>query len=415
MTALRRELRLVLARRGAVALLVVGAMLCAFDAARPTNAAPTGVLGAIVLTSDSNYTYGLALCLGIGLLVGMSYQVLSDVWHTAGVSRPHLVCKVLVASALSALLSRLVVVGAIASGGLVDGVRRGLQWNASTPGLTDGFVKTQARDLGAYVLVAVMGGLVAVAARRRIPAVVLASAIVVPYLPVVGALTNRAPRILDSYPYGPFGALRGALTTNGGILGDDPAHFRTITALAAGVVLFAWLALGFLVSAIPTGAVTLRPSLPLIGRCVAGVATAALIGAIVPKAVGGSVPWQWQPNWRHATSQGWDSRQVAAKWIAAERSGVGSARYVAPPYRQDDVPPSALSAIEGSTATRIEPISRMRGPYRVRALLLVNPPRQSGANLLVDAAEIQLTMAFVDGRWLVRSVGEAAIHIVVDQ
>jgi hypothetical protein len=246
-----------------------------------------------------------------------------------------------------------------------------------------------------------MGGLVAVAARRRIPAVVLASAIVVPYLPVVGALTNRAPRILDSYPYGPFGALRGALTTNGGILGDDPAHFRTITALAAGVVLFAWLALGFLVSAIPTGAVTLRPSLPLIGRCVAGVATAALIGAIVPKAVGGS--------------QGWDSRQVAAKWIAAERSGVGSARYVAPPYRQDDVPPSALSAIEGSTATRIEPISRMRGPYRVRALLLVNPPRQSGANLLVDAAEIQLTMAFVDGRWLVRSVGEAAIHIVVDQ
>jgi hypothetical protein len=412
-TRTRAEVLAVVRRPAAGVLLVLGTVLCAVDAAHPAGREPLGIAGSIVLPADGNLTYGLATALFTALVVTAGHDQLADLWHATGMRLAERLARCLAIAALIGICVRALCVVALAVGGAIDGARRGWQWGSTVP-LND-VARGQGRVLVCYVLAAALGALIALAVRRTTTAVVVGLLMTVPYLPLVGSLTNRARPLLGVLPYGPFGALRGALTGNGAIFGDDPSHARVIAVATAVEVFICWtVVLSVAVMNRSAAAWQRRDGLLAAAPLVAALSLAGIAGGVLPQSLANTVPWQWRPAWRHAHAAGWDSRQVASRWAGLERSdrSAATAELFVHAATTAGVGDDTHEALHALTTFKVEPVSAMLYPTAVRLEVTYAPPLRSG-NVAVDAAQFQLHFRYIQGRWLIEHVDGPFIHATV--
>lgn len=387
--------------RRPMTVLVLGGVfaLCVVDAAQPLGRPPLGLVGSVALNTDGSLTYGLA---GSALLTGLvvaGYNDLADLWHARGIGLFERLVRTLLYSVPIAAAVRLVAVAGILVGGAIDGARRGWRWGSLVPVDRSEMLTGQARVLIAYLVIAAFGSLVALVCRSQAVTASVVLAMTAVYVPFVGAIANRAGPVLDVLPWLPFGAVRGAVSGNGAILGTDPTQARVVETLPASLVFIGWLvavaAWYLLRPAAGTGdrawvmyAVPVPASLALV--CVAGLA--------LPAAMDGHVPWRWSPEWRHAKAEGQDSRQVSELW--AERAGhqaditplfVSAAAARA-------VPDDARTVLRNGNHVTVAPESSMLSPEYTRVTVEFHPARRSGT-LLIDRAQFQLRLKQVGKTW----------------
>lgn len=408
----RAELGVALRRPAIWGLLGATVVICAIDSARPSTHEPYGVLGSLLLSTDGNLTYGLAAALFVGIGVGSSSARFTDIWHTRGVGSASRTAIAVVTSMIGALACRVAAVAGVMAGGAIDGARRGLRWGSLVHTTTDAIARGQLRVLACYLVAAALGCLLALAIRHVVAATLVALCLTLPYAPFVGALANRAPSLLGALPWAPFGALRAVLSGNGAIFGDDPSQLRAMAAGTAAAVLLGWMAVLF-VAALrgPGGVGPDRERLRVGGIVVAALASAGVVGGVLPQAIGSSVPWQWRPSWRDATAHNWNSRQVALRWATTVRdhpqAPVG--QFFVSQRVAEGVSPDVVAALRAASAISLEPMSRMRGPGLDSMEFAITPNIRSG-NVVVDGAGLQLSFRLMHGRWLIDSVNGPFIH-----
>jgi hypothetical protein len=409
---IRAEVDVVLNRPAMLGLLAATFVVCTLDAARPATHAPFGVLGSLLLSTDSNLTYGLAAALFVGIGVGSSYSLLGEIWHTHGVGTGSRTTAAIATAMLGAIGCRIAVVAGMMVGGAIDGIRRQFRWGSLVPESTSAILRGQLRVTACYLVAAALGCLLALAIRHAVATTVIGVCLTLPYIPLIGALANRAPRILGALPWAPFGALRGLVSGNGAIFGDDPSLFRAIAAATAASVLAGWLTVLVVAAFRTPGAFGReRERIQAALLLAAAVACAAVVGGVLPRAIGGSIPWQWRPSWRDASAQGWDSRQVAVRWAETVHDQPGSPvnEFFASRRAQAAVSPDVLEAVRAGSAFTPEPMSRMRGPGQDSLEFAIVPSLRSG-NVIVDGAGLQLGFRLVSGHWLIDSVSGPFIH-----
>ncbi len=361
----------------------------------------SGPAAAVKFTTEANLTYGPAIAMILGALMARADVRLGDVFHAAGHRPSARFSYSLQNAAIFALATRAATVGGLVVGGIVQ--------SSSTAGdLPKLSARTlavgQVRIAAMYVLAAALGALAGWAARSTAASLGFVCAVTLPYTEFFGALANRARHVLDILPYAPFGALRATFSGNGGVFGDNSSHARYVDVHVAVVVLICWLLALAVPSMLRGRSAPLRalgPAVPVVASAV----VAAVIGAAAPRALAASIPWQWQPSWRHAHDAGWDSRQVTLRWISALRGDAGSrlGDLYASPAPGTTVDPEIVAAVTAATSTAVRPQSRMRSPEVVVVSFAFAPPLSSG-NVEVSGAELQLWFALTNGRWLITRV-----------
>ena len=368
----------------------------------PSTSTPRGVLGSIVLGADTSYTWGLALAVLAGVAIGTTAARMWDQGHVAGIDPVDHLSMVAGLAMIMGLLARVVTMFAAGSGGLVEVLRRGgnVMWPSEVELSMTSLLSGQARIALASVLAATGGAILGMVVRRRSAGIGVSLVLCGLYLPIVGAVTNRAPALLDLLVWLPFGALRAVLTGNGAIFGDDTTHLRPVSSATAAMALIAW---GIVGSTVLWRRVrrakhgdwrswaAFAPPLVLAG----------LIGWGLPRLVGDQIPWQWSPEWRHAEATGWSSPQVAERWVEALRTHDSSGLAELGPAAHAD--PALIEVFASATGVDVESANEMFAPDRVVVRLTFDPPVFTG-NVVVDEAGFQLWLAEDSGRWLIQEV-----------
>jgi hypothetical protein len=355
----------------------------------------------VKFTTEANLTYGPAIAMILGALMARADVRLADVFHAAGHRPSARFSYSLQNAAVFAVATRAVTLLGLIVGGIIQ--------SSSSPGdlptsSAGQFALGQSRILAMYVLAASLGALVGWGARSTAAALGFACVATLPYTAFFGALANRAHHVLDILPYGPFGALRATLSGNGGVFGNDSTQARFVDVQVAFVVLICWmfaLAVPSVLRGRSAPVRVLGPAIPVVVSAV----VAAVIGAAAPTALAKSIPWQWQPSWRHAHDSGWDSRQVTLRWISALRGNPGPRLddLYASPAAGMTVDPEIVAAVKAATSTAVQPQSKMRAPESIVVSLAFAPPLSSG-NVEVSGAELQLGFELTNGRWLITHV-----------
>lgn len=386
--------------RAPVVRLVVAASFLLAVAEGASLTRGSGAIAALKLSTEANLTYGPALAMVLGALIARADVRVGDVFHVSGHPPARRFSYSLQLAAAYAVPVRVVTVAGLLFGGAIHPASAATALAGGV--LTGAFVLGQARLLAAYVVAAAMGTLIGWAGRSAATALGWVGLATVPYTPFFGSLANRAPHLLDVLPYGPFGALRAALSGNGGVFGDDPSHARPEHPGIALVVLAGWLVVIALPSILRGRAAPLRVAgraLPVAGS----LTVAAVMGAAAPSALADGIPWRWQPSWRHAEAAGWDSRQVTLRWIGDVRAGRSDATLFADPAYATTVDPEVLAAVKAAGTVSVPAESELRTPDVTVVSLVFTPPLASG-NVEVTRAELQLGFTLTDGRWLIAGI-----------
>lgn len=382
------------------------------DSVQVLGRPPLGLAGTLALNTDGTLTYGLAGSALLTALVVSGYNSLADVWHTRGDGLFERLGTALGFVVPLAILTRLVAIAGVEAGGVVDGLRRGWRWGSLVPLPASDLLSGQCRQIVAYLIAGVFGAIVALAARNQIAAVAVVLAATVPYIPFVGALANRIGPALDAFPWAPFGALRGALTGNGGIFGNDPEHIRMVSATPATLALVGWLVVGvawfFLSGSVRGDKMILMYAVPM----PAALAVVVAASLTLPPAMADNVPWRWTPQWRHARDQGQDSRQVAQRWadLTAAKDARASRLFVT--GEPSAVDPDIAEVLGAASSVEAEPESDMVSPEYVRLNMTFDPVRRSG-NVVIDAAQLQVRLRAVGSGWRISRVEGPFVHVEV--
>jgi hypothetical protein len=396
---IRSEFRAVVRRPLTPVLLAGVFVLCAVDAAQSPGRPPLGLLGSLALNTDGNLTYGLG---GAALLAGLAvagYDELADVWHAYGVGAFERFVRALVYALPLAIVARVTAIAGVLTGGAIDGARRGWRWGSLVPIDFGDFATGELRLLLAYLAIAALGSMVALACRSQVvtAAVILAGTAV--YVPFVGALANRAGPVLGVLPWAPFGALRGALTGNGAIFGVDTNQMRIVEPLPAALAFVGWFA-------VLAAWYLMRPALGSADRTVlmyavpvpAALAVACVAGLALPAAMEGHVPWRWSPQWREATASGQDSRQVSQRWAKLTAQGSDTAGLFVSAAAAADIPGDVATVLRDADSVTVSSESSMLTPEYTQLEIEFRPVRRSG-NLVIDRAQLQLHLKQVGSGW----------------
>ncbi|WP_019874439.1 hypothetical protein [Sporichthya polymorpha] len=387
---------------------------CVLDAASAGGTAPPGVGGSVVSTVSANLTYGLLGAMFAGLVAAAGHEVVADAWHSSGVGIRQRVASCIWLAASLGIAARALTVFAVAIGGLFDGLRRKLHWGSTVPIDHGQLLQAQARLLGCYILAAVLGALLALAIRSFTASILTVAAMSALYLPVTGALAERASSLLEVLPWLPFGSLRGTLTGNGGIFGArgvEPSRISTESALLLFVVwLLALAALAIRSGVSGDGVRILAGASPI----AAGVGVAVFAGLVIPKAIADDVPWQWRPAWRHAHDAGWDSRQVASRWAELTKEGRAdqTEELFAPSFEASAAPPDAAEVLRLATSIEVEPTSSMLFPTITNLWVRFASPFQTG-NVRATGASFQIVFEQVGERWLIQAIAGPTLEATI--
>ena len=383
---------------GSCALALLSALRLGIDGA------PQGVWSSLLENAEGNLTYGLAGAVLLGTVTASGIVQLDQWLHSVGIDPPIRITLALLGGVFSGLLIRVAIVVTEMTGGVIKDVGA-----AARPGLpmpaASGLAQGQVRILVVSGLCGLLGAGISVMVRRSLAGLGVSAALVVIYVPFVGAAANRVPGVLNVLPYLPFGSLRAALTGNGGIFGDDPIQARFLGAFPGALLysldLLLAIGIGYLLTIRVSFAVSARMLVPATAL-VLGAGTAAAAGAILPAALSGEVPWQWQPQWRSAHSAGWSSDAVAVRWAhQVATGGVGKDLFASPV--------DALAASRMDLAPLRTPGSTARtqfldgGGLGVRLLVTLSPAVVSG-NVSVREIDYQLTFRVVHGRYLIDGI-----------
>ena len=385
--------------------LCAGVLLAVTDAMSSVRG--RGPIAAVVFSNEAAFTYGLGLALLLGAMIARTERHMADVWHSAGHPTSGTFGQTLRTAAVFALVIRIaLIVGLLAGGALHAATQPGTAFPATLDAVS------QLRLAAGYVLASAVGVLIGWTVSTTTAALAWAVAATLPYTVIFGAMTNRAPALLDLLPYGPFGAVRAVLSGNGGLYGDDPTQVRLESPPVAFVVLSCWV-LALSAPAVLRGRAILFRPFGLVAAVALSLVSAVVIGAVAPSALAGSVPWQWQPSWRHAHDTGWDSRQVAERWTAAVRNSSSALpELYFDTAAQRGVDPEVLHAVQAASAVAVVPQNQMQFPTATIITLTYTPPVRSG-NVEVLHAQLQLRHVVVHGRWLITAVSGPYIDATV--
>jgi hypothetical protein len=403
----------VLLRRPACAAVVAGIVLLGLvDAAQVLGRRPLGLVGTLALNTDGVLTYGLAGSALMSAVVVSGYNSLRDLWHVSGSGLYERLSRALLFAVPVALVARAAAVTGVEAGGAVDGLRRGWQWGSVVPVRGTDLMAAQGRQMLAYLIAAAFGALVGLAARSQMVAITVVLATTVPFTPLVGALANRVGPVLDVFPWTPFGALRGALTTNGAIFGQDPDQLRLVSTPAASAVLVVWFTATVAWYLLGTSVRSDRAVLMYVVPLPAAVALVALTAILLPPAMAGHVPWRWAPDWRDAKERGEDSRQVAQRWADLTRADDANAQSLFAVSAPAQVGQDVIEVLTAAQRITVQPESEMFKPDYVRVELTFDPVRRSG-NLLLDKAQLQIQLRRVGSDWRIVRVEGPYVHVRV--
>ena len=373
---------------------------------------PRGALGTWLLDVEGSLTYGLATALLAGGLGASTVLRVRAALHARGVSAGEAVSAAVLAAAAIGLLVRLFVSAVQLASGLVDGVARSGELIFGSPQPLDAGTTAVAelRTFAVYALAGVVGATAAAALRSSLLVAVGLGIVVVPYLPVFAGVVNRASAALDGLAVLPFGALRATVSGNAGLFGTSTEGVRLVRPEVGAAVVSAWIAVALVVALVrATGAVRgrrIRAHFAVAATC--GLVAAVAAGAFLPPALADGVPWRWRPEWRKAVGAGWASHQVAARWVAAVRSGRAVPQLFAEGRVPADLTASRLTGVRRAAQVAIQPQRQLRDPLHVAVSLAFDPPVVTG-NVAVRAALLELTFVRRHGRYLIRSVNGPAI------
>jgi hypothetical protein len=338
--------------------------------------APRGAVGTWLFDVDGSLTYGLGAALVAGGVGVAGVRQLAPQFHTAGIERFTLLAAWVAAVSVLGVLVRVIVSFVQLVAGAADSLLRSghLILGSRVPLDADVRALGEVRTAALYAVAATLGAAVAAAVGNRLAATVILGLCVLPYLPAAQSVVDRGPWLLDALAVLPFGALRGALSGNGGLFGQSQTGVRIIDATLAAAVVAAYLLAALAAFALPrTGRGIGRPAVV----AAAGIA-AVLAGAVLPPVLSDTVPWRWRPQWRDAKAAGWASTQVAARW--SQNLPLGHA----------------------ATAS-VQPESALQDPFHVAVSFRLRRPLVSG-NVEVRSGGYQLEFAYVRGRYVIRRV-----------
>ena len=366
---------------------------------------PSGALGTVLLDKDGALTYGLGGALLCGAVAAAAASELDDALHVAGVTwRERWIGQLLCGAAFGAVVKIIVVLAQLGSGA-ADGLirRQTLMLDAAVPLHASSLLDTQLRLLVLYVLAGGLGAAAGAVVRKRLGVIVLVGASVAPFAPAMLGVFERAPTALAGLVGLPLGALRGAYSGEAGILGAGSGGSRSISpfiAAASGVLWFAAAALLYAGRCYGLGGRIRTPRAFRVATSAAIGLTVAIVGGIVlPGVLAGSVPWQWQPDWRSASARGWASNQVVSRWISAVRA---EDYVVARALAVKGGPRATSSQFQGlrhASSVRIQPVSAMRAPGDVSVLAVFKPPLETG-NVTIRSALYRFFLREKNGRYL---------------
>jgi len=393
------------------ALLVLGgscaiALLSALRLGFP--GAPQGMWDSLFGDTEGNLTYGLAGAVLLGTATAAGIVQLDQWLHSAGIDPSTRITLALLGGVFSGLLIRAAIIVTEITGGVINQVFGTAGPALALPSVRE-LIQGQSRLLVVSVLCALLGAAISVMVRRPLAALGVSTALVLIYVPFVGGAANRVPGVLNVLPYLPFGSLRAALSGNGGIFGLDPGQERLLGAVPGALLysldLLLAIGIGYLITAKLPTAVPARALLPATALLL-GTGTAAAAGAILPPALGGEVPWQWQPQWRSAQNAGWSSDAVAVRWADQVTTGGANSNLFASPAdaqaasRIDLVPLRTTGA-----SARAQFTDQKNAGQRIRLLVTLSPPVLTG-NVSVSQIEYQLTFHVVHGQYLIDAITE---------
>lgn len=374
----------------------------------PSPGAGLGVLGCFGLNTNGRLTYGLAGALFVGAWSAAAHQQVHEVWRTRGMSPGSALLRLTLIGLLGSVICFVVMGLGLGLGATIYGARTG--WASTLPLPMEDIALGQGRTVLAYAVAGILGISVGLFL-NQIWATIALALITVAYVPLTGALLNRATPLVDLLPWGPFGSLRATLTGNGAIFGADPHQGRMVTLATAQLTLLAWLVVGSALALAATGAIRITRqrwslvAIPVSLACAAGIAT------FLPPAMKGNVPWQWTPTWREAVRTHQDSRSVVARWgqwTAAEDTR-------SPTLLLPDGTDRALGASEALRRpgpTTVQPESSMMGPSDIWLEKTFATPLTSG-NVVLRGARFQFRLRRTESGWRIASIEGPMLELAV--
>jgi hypothetical protein len=383
-------------------MLLMSVLVVADGISRGNANSPLGLLGVLTLAADANLTYGAGLALVAAATASTRVLRLDDVLHARGVLPSDRLLLACFSGCFAAITLRLVALVAGALAGIVQSVWRAGHLIVAPPGAgsVSSIISGQGRVAVFYLLAGLLGALIALALRSLVASVITSIALVALYFPAMGAVAQRAPKLIDVLPWLPFGALRALLSSNAAIFGARPTDIRFISiGRAAGTSVVWFLALG---SVAVTRTLGMSPSKGFRFRrptvVVAATLLAVVIGWALPTVAAGHVPWQWSAQWRDAEAHGRSTIQIAKRWPHS----LEAASLYATPAVAGGIDRAGLINVPPFDV-KVPSANELNGPLTVPLVLRYRAPLRTG-NVAVASTEYQLRFEVHDGRYLITRV-----------